>query len=204
MKKNIKQLNGFTLIEVIIAMSIFAILAMLSYSGLNSVINSKTHTEASLNRLEELQISMLTISSDFMQLSQRDGHDALGGKLLHLTTQNSDTIVSFTRNGWRNPANQIRSTLQRVAYKIDDEKLIRFHWSHVDRADDEKVVKRQLITNVEKMSLRFLNAKKEWKNDWPSASALATNDAIVLPLAIEITLQLNDWGEIKRLISVAQ
>lgn len=201
---NIKHKNsGFTLIEVIIAMAIFAIVSLLAYSGLHSVINSKTHTEASLERLKELQMSMLTLSGDLQHLSQRSGHDALGGRLLKLTTQNSDYIVAFTRNGWRNPADQVRSTLQRVAYRLEDDKLIRLYWLHVDRASEEQVVERTLITNIESLELRFLNDKKVWKTNWPSANNLASAGPTDLPTAVEITLNMNDWGQIKRLVKVA-
>ena len=205
MRLNSPQTNkGFTLIEVIIAMSIFAIVSILAYSGLHSVISSKTHNEGSLDRLQELQMSMLTLVGDMQHLSARNGHDALGGTLLKLTTQDSDYIVSFTRNGWRNPAEQARSTLQRVAYRLDEDKLIRMYWTHVDRADDELVVERTLMTNIESLELRFLNDKNEWKTDWPSADNLAASDPIGLPSAVEITLNMHDWGKIIRLIKVAR
>lgn len=196
--------SGFTLIEVIIAMLIFAILATMSYSGLHSVINSKEKTEASLERLEELQLAMLTLTSDLQQLSTRNGHDSLGGKLLYLTTQDSEHIIDFTRSGWNNPSNQMRSTLQRVAYKIDDDTLIRIHWSHVDRANDEKVVERTLISNIENLEIRFLNESNVWLADWPPANVLTNDRTNNMPLAIELTLKMNDWGEIKRLIKVNQ
>ena len=196
--------SGFTLIEVIIAMAIFAILALLSYSGLHSVINSKTETEQELERLQELQMTMLTLSSDLQQLTPRDAHDSLGGKLHKLTTQSSDFIVEFTRSGWRNPANLQRSTLQRVAYQLSDDKLVRTYWPHIDRADDDTRVERTLISNIESLELTFLNEKKEWVNSWPSANALTSNAPVDLPIAIEITLKMNDWGEIKRLLRLPQ
>jgi len=195
--------TGFTLIEVIIAMSIFAILAILSYSGLHSVIMSKTNTEASLERLQELQMTMLTLSSDLQQISNRDAHDALGGSLQKLSTQSSEYIIEFTRSGWRNPADLQRSSLQRVAYQIKDDALIRIYWPHVDRADDEQRVERTLIQNIETLDISFLNADKEWKEDWPSASALTSADPAELPTAIDIRLKLHDWGEIKRLLKVS-
>jgi len=194
--------NGFTLIEVIIAMSIFAILAILSYSGLHSVIMSKTSTEVSLERLQELQMTMLTLNSDLQQISNRDAHDALGGSLNKLSTQSSEYLIEFTRGGWRNPANLARSSLQRVAYQLKDDALIRIYWPHVDRADEEQRVERTLIHNIESLEILFLNANKEWKEDWPSATALASADPAALPAAIDVRLKMNDWGEIKRLIMV--
>jgi len=199
--------SGFTLIEVIIAMSIFAIVSLLAYSGLNTVMMSKTRTEVSLERLKELQLAILTLTDDFQHLSTRDGHDALGGIIQKVTTENSNTIVEFTRSGWRNPANQVRSTLQRVSYRLDDDSnLIRAHWTYIDRADDEQIIERLLIRNIEALELRFMDDKREWIKQWPSANSLASvkpGESIDLPYAIEIKLEMGDWGEIKRLVKGA-
>ena len=194
--------RGFTLIEVVIAMAIFAILAAMAYSGLQSVINSKTHTEAGLDRLQAVQMSMLALSNDLQQIAPRDAQDALGGNLHKLSTQSSEYLLEFTRSGWRNPAESPRSSLQRVAYKLDEDRLIRIYWSHVDRADEERWVERVLIDNIESLQLRFLNEQQEWAQDWPEASVLASSNTSPLPLAIEATLKTSDWGEITRLLRV--
>ena len=196
--------SGFTLIEVMIAMAIFAILAVLSYTGLQSVITSKTGTEAQLERLQQLQITMLNISSDLQQLSNRDGHDSLRGLLHRLSTQNSDYLLEFTRSGWRNPANQPRSTLQRVAYQLDEDRLVRIYWRYVDRADEEDRVDRVLMDNVQSLQLRFLDDENQWQDNWPSAMALTTGDPVGLPKAVEVELEMADWGKITRLIEVVQ
>ncbi len=195
---------GFTLIEVLIAMALFAILSLMAYTGLQSVISSKTITEAQLERLKQVQIGIMNISSDFEQLADRDGHDSLGGVLHKLTTQNSDYEVALTRSGWKNFANLPRSTLQRAAYHIDDNTLIRTHWHHIDRADDEQTVKRSLIENIESIEFRFLDMENEWHSDWPGATTLASSSRIDLPKAVEIKLTLSDWGEITRLVEVKQ
>jgi general secretion pathway protein J len=194
--------RGFTLIEVVIAMAIFAILAALSYAGLQSVIDSKTHTEAGLQRLQAVQMSMLSLSNDLQQIAPRDAQDALGGKLDKLSTQSSEYLVEFTRSGWRNPAESPRSSLQRVAYKLDEDQLVRIYWSHVDRADEELRVERVLIDNIKSLQLRFLNDQQEWSEDWPEAAVLASGSNSPLPLAIEATLDTHDWGEITRLLRV--
>lgn len=204
--KTHRHYAGFTLLEVVIAMSIFAIVSIMAYSGLHSVINSKTRTEEALNRLQELQLSMLAITGDLQHLTPRTIQDALGGQQLSLTTQYSDFIVTFTRSGWRNPGNQVRSTLQRVAYLLDDDKLVRRHWLHVDRANENQFLERTLITNIESLSLRFLDEKRQWREDWPSInnSAATTGGTISPPIAVEVTLKMNDWGEIKRLVKVVR
>lgn len=196
--------SGFTLIEVLIAMAIFAILAALSYAGLQSVIDSKTSTEAELNRLAQLQLSMHNITGDLEQIAPRDGHDALGGVLYNVTNQSADSLIELTRRGWRNFANQPRSTLQRVAYRLDEDKLVRIYWLHVDRADDEQKVEKVLMENISELSFRFLNAKNEWKDNWPSADRLVQSGGNDLPKAIEVNIELGDWGEITRMVQVTQ
>ena len=195
-------IKGFTLIEIMVAMAIFAILSLLAYGGLESVIKNKTSTDKELQRIHQLQITMMNFHRDFEQLANREGHDEFGTPLPKLTTQNDDLLIDFTRTGWRNPANLQRSSLQRVAYKLDEYSLYRLTWPYVDRALDNQVVETLLIDNIEDVKLRFLNNNKEWKDDWPDANAAAGNTE--QPLAIEITLQMNDWGDVVRLFKVLQ
>jgi len=199
---HIRLIKGFTLIEIMVAMAIFAILSLLAYGGLESVIKNKTSTDQELLRLHQLQMTMMNFHRDFEQLANRDGHNELGTILLKLTTQNSDLLVDFTRTGWRNPAKLQRSSLQRVAYKLDENSLYRLTWPYVDRALDDQVVETLLIDNIEDVKIRFLNAGNDWKDDWPDANTAP--EYRTQPVAIEITLQMNDWGDVVRLFKVLQ
>lgn len=198
--------QGFTLIEVLIAMAIFAILSVMAYGGLEQVIKNRSQTEEALQRLRQIQLTMIKMQRDFEQLVVREGHDELGGVLPALSTgEGTDLLVQFTRNGWRNPARLTRSHLQRVAYKLDDDKLIRISWPYVDRAQDTQAIEHELLVNVEDISIRIMNDKQEWKTSWPSLinSTPSNNSAPPRARAIEITLKLHDWGEIVRLYRIA-
>jgi general secretion pathway protein J len=195
--------SGFTLVELLISMAIFAILSILAYGGLDSVIKSKTQTEEAMLRLNQLQLTMTKLHRDLEQLTPRKATDELGGTLLKLSAgQGDDLLIQFTRNGWRNPAKLIRSHLQRVAYKLDEEKLIRMSWSYVDRAQDNQVVETLLMDNLKGVQLRFLDSGKNWHDNWPKANADPGANNIAQPQAIEITLQMNDWGDITRIFRV--
>ncbi len=194
---------GFTLIEVLIAMAIFAVLSLLAYGGLNAVMENKEQTAEALQRLQQLQLTMTHLHRDIEQITPREARDELGGKLLSLASGNSsELLIEFTRNGWRNPAGLPRSHLQRVAYRLDDDQLIRISWPYIDRAQDSQAIELPLINNVKDVSLRFYDGKS-WHTSWPDAladSSANTNQA--LPRAIEVTLQLHDWGDIVRLLRV--
>lgn len=197
------QQAGFTLIELMIAMAIFALLSIMSYSGLDSVMRNKEHTEASMLRLNQLQLSMTKLHRDIEQISSRGARDELGGQLLNIASgQSDDLLIQFTRNGWRNPAKIVRSHLQRVAYKLDEDKLIRMSWPYVDRAQVDQVVESVLIDNIKSVEFRFLDEKSTWHDSWPRNSDDPTTLVIPQPRGIEITLQMNDWGDVTRVFRV--
>ena len=196
-----KQL-GFTLIEVLIAIAIFAILSVLAYGGLNSVIESKQQTEDALTRLRQLQLTMTKLQRDIEQVSAREAKDEFGGSLLKLSSgQDSELLIQFTRNGWRNPAELTRSHLQRVAYKLDEDKLIRMTWPYVDRAQDSQVIETLLIDNISEIKFKFYDSES-WSDNWPSQSTFTSDEPQDLPRAVEVTLKMGDWGEIVRLFRV--
>ncbi|MBI3186914.1 MAG: type II secretion system minor pseudopilin GspJ [Gammaproteobacteria bacterium] len=198
-------MRGFTLIELLIALMIFGILAMLAYGGLDSVMQSRERTTAELQRLRQLQITFSQMQRDIEQLTPRDGHDALAGKLLRLSAgQTSDTglLMQYTKTGFRNPAQQIRSHLQRVAWRIEDNKLYRLSWPYVDRAFDDQSTSTLMMERVSDVKIRFLDNKNEWHNLWPLPDALTNGATLLQPLSVEVTLVMDDWGEIVRLFKV--
>lgn len=197
--------SGFTLVELLVAILIFGILAMLAYGGLDSVMKSRDRTEAELFRLRQIQITFNQMQRDIEQLTARDGHDALGGVLPHLSAGQSgdfDLLMQYTRTGWRNPAKQTRSNLQRVAWRLDDHKLYRMSWPFVDRAFDDQATSTMVIDQIREVKIRFLDEKNEWQNLWPPSNSVAQGKALLQPLAIEVTITMEDWGDILRVFKV--
>ena len=197
--------NGFTLVELLVAILIFGILSMLAYGGLDSVIKSRDRTEAELFRLRQIQITFSQLQRDVEQLTARDGHDALGGKLARLSagqTGDLDLLLQYTRTGFSNPAEQTRSNLQRVAWRLEDHKLYRMSWPFVDRAFDDQATSTMMIDRLRDVKVRFLDDKNEWHDLWPLPDVLATGKTLPQPLAIEVTVSMEDWGDIIRIFKV--
>jgi len=204
--------KGFTLLELLIASIIFAIMAIMAYGGLANVIDNSKSSEKALKRLQQIQQSVSVISRDFSQLVPRAIRDEYGNiQPAFLAGTNIDNLVEFTRGGRVNPANLLRSTLLRVAYQFDDEKLVRVQWPQLDRAPGITTKKTTLIDNVDDVRLRFLDQNGSWKTQWPplnSAASVTTNTTAntnsngLELIAIEIIVKLNDWGEIRRLYAM--
>jgi len=197
--------QGFTLLELLIASIIFAIMAIMAYGGLDNVLSNSKASQQALSRLQQIQQSISIISRDFSQLVPRAVRDEYGNIQPALSTANDiDNLVEFTRGGRPNPANLLRSTLVRVAYQFDEDKLIRLQWPQLDNAPGTEAKKTTLIDELEDVSIRFLDENAEWQQEWPpvNTGASISNTLAKQPLAIEVVLNLSDWGEIRRLYAM--
>ena len=94
-----------------------------------------------------------------------------------------------------------RGTSQRVAYRLEEGKLIREHWNVMDATLATPPVKREIIDRVERVEIRYLTNGREWIAEWPQVGN--ADDIFQRPLAVEITLVLEDYGEIRRIVEVS-
>jgi len=200
------QAGGFTLLELLVAMAIFAILGALALSGYTELQRQSEYAEQRLERLREVQRAMQAIGQDLAQIEPRPIREPLGESLIPavLATDSIEYGLQFTRAGWSNTAGLARPTLQRVGYRLDGEGLWRDHWPVLDRTLVTEPTRVKLLGKVRSVRFRFMNAAREWVDRWPVSDGtnLAGSERL-RPAAIEIVLELEDWGEIRRVIEVA-
>ena len=116
--------------------------------------------------------------------------------------------LEFTRGGWRNPAGQLRSSLQRVGYEVQEDRLIRKNWIVLDRAQDSEPREQELLDGIEEMQVRFLDSDDGWHEVWPPLEQLRVREgtgeeaAPELPRAIEFTVEMEGWGKLTWLFQV--
>ncbi|MDM8566100.1 type II secretion system minor pseudopilin GspJ [Candidatus Halobeggiatoa sp. HSG11] len=190
-----KSSVGFTLLELLVALAVFAVIAAMAYSGLNTILTARLHIEQQAAQLAELQKIFINLGRDIEQHVQRPIRNQYGDEEPHI----SGTInqIEFTRSGWRNPAQQNRSSLQRVAYHLQADTLIRSYWFVLDRAQDSEPRLIELSNNINDMRWYYLDNKLTWHERWPT-----TNSAQLK--AIKVILNMEGWGNIERLFRVPQ
>jgi general secretion pathway protein J len=197
--------RGFTLLELLVALSIFAMMAAMAYGGLSSVIRARTGVDASLERTQRLQQAVFRLQSDLEQAAARGVRDQFGDPRPALAAEPA-LGLSFTRHGWRNPLQEPRSHLQRVRYRLDEEgRLVRHHWRVLDRAQDSAPVETVLLEDVQRLEWRFLDGGREWRDRWPPLAADAPAPdpwEAELPLVVEVRLTTEDRGEIRQLFAI--
>ena len=229
--------QGFTLIELIVALFITAIIFSVGYGAINQSLRHHDELKDHQARLSEVQNAVRAMVQDFSELAARPIRDPLGQNWLAcITAQGSDALsgstmgassstsaagpaapddddddgpppsddggpdlVAFTRGGWANPAGIQRPTLERVSYRFANGTLRRMHWSVLDDIEASVPVRRDLLTHVKAVSFRFMNDARVWTTQWPAVGATGLRSR---PFAVEITLELEDWGHIVRVIEV--
>lgn len=200
--------KGFTLLELLVAIVIFAIMSVMAYGGLNNVISNSEQSKQTMARLQQLQHAISILNRDINQIRQRDIRDEFGNPQPYLTAGNNlDYLVEFTRGGRMNPANLPRSSLLRLAYRFDDDKLVRLQWPYLDRAQGTEARETVLLDKIDNISIRFQDQNAEWHEQWPPLSGQTitpdgTTQNTLKLRGIEITMQLVDWGEIRRLYAI--
>ena len=205
MTRSGEKVRAFTLIEVLVSLAIFSILATLAYGALSQTLSSAELLNARMDRLQAIQRTMRLLGEDLQQLSPRPIRDELGdgfGPALDTDFQ-SGFALELTHGGWSNPIVLPRGTLQRSAYRIEEDELIRYHWMVLDRTLANEPVSVALLDGVESILFRFLQADGEWTEQWPPSNRPGALGSRLRPRAVEIILTLADEGEISRLLEVA-
>ncbi|MBT8097127.1 MAG: type II secretion system minor pseudopilin GspJ [Woeseia sp.] len=199
------RVAGFTLIEVLVAIAIFGIMSALAYGALSQTISSSEILGERMNRLQSMQRAIRQLDSDFMQLAARPVRKDLGDTFSPALQADSlsGVALELTRAGWSNPTGMPRGTLQRVAYVVEDEELLRYYWNVLDRSYTNEPIVVSLLDGVDALQIRYLLDNGEWSERWPPETNAVNAGLRNRPRAVEIVLRLINEGDITRLIEVA-
>jgi general secretion pathway protein J len=192
---------GFTLLELLIAVAVFAVVGAMAYGGLHTVMNQQQRTNEHSQRLADLQLAYRIMQRDLEQLVDRQIRNEYGDRVAGLVGGSGYEGVEFSRAGYPNPASFLRSEIQRVSYIADQDQLLRRSWRVLDRGLDSVPDEEVLIEAISDFAIRFLDESDEWQDNWPARQTLGQT-APALPRAVEVRVELTDLGVIRWLFRV--
>ena len=186
---------GFTLLEMLVAITIFASLSMGAYQVLQGVLTSDAVAKKKEVRLSELQLAFSLLERDITQMVPRSGRiDGENNKVLLAASrfgqQSDDWGMAFIRGGWLNPDGILpRSGLQRVGWRLKDQKLERLSYLYPDPVIGTEPHVQPVLERVTALRLYFYN-QGTWQEEWTQLD--------MLPAGLAVELDLEDYGTIRR------
>ncbi|MGQ0384463.1 MAG: type II secretion system minor pseudopilin GspJ [Gammaproteobacteria bacterium] len=199
-----RRQSGFTLLEILVAVTILAVMGLMSYRAVRDARLQSEIAASHMDRLREVQRAVHHMVSDLRTLAPRPVRESIGDgyRATLLRDPNGIALFELSRAGWPNGAGTPRGTVQRVLYRIEERKLVREHWNVTDATLATPPVRRELLGGVERIEVRYLNDGREWDTQWLPLGGTGDRAIRARPLAVEVTIVLEDYGELKRLVEV--
>ena len=171
---------GFTLLEILVALFVFAVVGLISAQLLSRAVDSYGILEERGERLAQINRAMLILQRDVMQFRDRPPRLLNDDGEVFSLMIGEEGSLALTRAGWRNPLKRRRSELQRVGYRLQDDRLVRAYWPVVDRQGDEEPVTQTILEGVDELEFFALDQAGVEHRFWPSLQESQPLTALIL------------------------
>ncbi|MBY0545454.1 MAG: type II secretion system minor pseudopilin GspJ [Gammaproteobacteria bacterium] len=199
-----RRLKGFTLVEILLALFIFAIMATIATVALRRIFFDKKVLDQHQTAMNQLQLATAMMRLDISQMIDRPVRSK-SGQLNAAVTGTAHTIT-FTRTGNVNPLGSLNiSNLQRVTYECTST-ITRGTWDVLDLATATKSVSRVLLKHIKDSQIFYYDDKLKRYTQWPSSvgdtQSSNKNTKNPLPRAVEIVFTDESFGAVDLYIPV--
>lgn len=203
--------RGFTLLEVMVALGIFALLSTACYQLLNSLSVSRVALQGATDQRQALSKALLVIEQDMRHLIPRSVRFGGSNERLGALTNTGEGVLEFSRGGFPEANSLFRDSPRRVCYRLElDENgpvFYRVVYGVLDRVEESPHYRQALLADVAEVGFRFMDKDGRWLSEWPIRSNEddpGQRDAKLaeLPRAVEVALALGSRQTVQRIISL--
>jgi general secretion pathway protein J len=184
-----KSARGFTLIELMIALLVLSLLALMSYRGLDAVLDAREHVKQETAKWRHVASFLARFERDVELAAPRTVRTADGQAPAWLgTPPESDTAARLVFSRFAS-ADGV-DTPRRVGYQLNDKHEIELWlWPGLDVAPDAQPKRYPVLTGVKSFELQYLNRALVWVDAWPTAAA---DPPIPRAVRLRIVLDTNE------------
>jgi general secretion pathway protein J len=194
---------GMTLLELIVAMAIFALVATAGYTALQQGIQVQERLQASRTFWQRLDTVMGLMATDLGQArdlaprgSTRAWSRAFQGREVP-GSGGEGRLFRLIRGGHTAFRDGPISPYLRVAYRVRETTLYRVSWPRLDAPDGLEGREVALMGGIQRVSARYLGGGNQWTDRWPPPAG-GQADFPALPRAVEVSLRFEDHGTFRR------
>lgn len=186
-----KKRLGFTLVELLVAIAIFAVLSALGWKVFDYLIKIKDRNAQHEQRLGQLQDAYQQVLRDTVQIVPITANIA-GQEQPALVLQNGQ--LSFSKTGVTDPLMQGTPPEERIEYiyNADEKKLYRYKYKNLNQTGNDQPESSVLLESVDQFQIMVLNPNE--LAQWPEI-AMNENDSTqtkLLPRGLKINLMINE------------
>jgi general secretion pathway protein J len=187
---------GFTLIEVLTALLVLSLLALMSYRGLSAVLDAREHVRDETDKWRRVAAFIGRFERDVELVSPRPVRSATGTAPAWLgeAIAKSGARVEFSRFA----SSEGVDTARRIGYRLNEKQEIELWvWPGLDVAPDTVPARYPLLAGVKLFELQYLNPALVWVDAWPSSAADPP-----IPRAVRLRIVLASDEEIVRIFAL--
>lgn len=200
-----KYKKGFTLVELLVAIAIFAVLSMLGWKVFDYLLKVKDRNAEHENHLFELQDAYQQILRDSLQIIPLTAND---GQELQAALVLNDRSFAFSKAGVSDPLKQGLSPYERIEYRFDAEqkKVYRLKYSNLNIPNSVQPISSTLLQNVDDFRVTVLNPQElsQWPENLNDPNNVNELKKLPLGFKIQLTVAGTDYEWIYSLLNANQ
>ena len=190
---------AFTLVELLVALAIFAIMSAFAYRGLSAMLDSREALQRESRKWRDVTLFVGRIERDLGAVLDRPAVGASGIAQSPVSSALEGALregLALTRSGSPLQENALAAP-QRIAYRFTEGRIERLTWSGVDISPREMPTAVPVLAQVAGVAFRFLDPRGEWRPTWGLPGSKEA-----LPAAVEVTLTLASGERIVRMVDM--
>jgi general secretion pathway protein J len=197
----VRASRAFTLVELLVALAIFAALSAFAYRGLAVLLDSREALERDARKWRDVALFVGRFERDLQAVLNRRSTGASGTALAPVSSLldlggSTARGLAVVRSGATLNANALAAP-QRVAYRQQEGRIERLSWIGADAGPRAEAQATTILEGTASLAFRFLDGRGEWRADWglPGSGEM-------LPAAVEMTLELAGGERVVRLVDL--